>query len=146
VFGYIELERVHLSKLIYPKEIPMKLNTLLLVMALAEIIFGLGFLLVPALMMDVFGATGTPMLFFITRMFGAAIVSLGLIFWMSRNWSDTVALKAIISAGLVYNFLATVLVGMAVSSGLINPSAWGTVILHAALTAGFAYFSFVKQV
>ncbi len=123
----------------------MKLSTLMLVMVLAETIFGLGFLLAPGVMMELFGVSGSPMLFFITRMFGAAIISLAILFWLSRAVTEAGAKHAVVITGLVYNLLATFLIGGAVTSSLIKSSAWGTVGLHFLLTVGFAYFAFMKR-
>ena len=123
----------------------MKLSTLLLVMALAETVFGLGFLLAPGAMMELFGVSGSPMLFFMTRMFGAAIISLAILFWMSRTVAEAGVRQAVVITGFVYNLLATVLIGGAVTSGLIKSSAWATVGLHFLLTVGFAYFAFIKK-
>ena len=123
----------------------MKVSILLLIAAIAEVGFGLGLIATPELMMNIFGVTSNAGSLFLARMFGAAILSLAILFWMSRNLTSTESLKPVLTAGLVYNLLAFVLILLATLSGAISATAWGAVVLHVLLTAGFGYFSFAKS-
>ena len=95
--------------------------------------------------MNIFGVTSNAGSLFLARMFGAAILSLAILFWMSRNLTSTESLKPVLTAGLVYNLLAFVLILLATLSGAISATARGAVVLHLLLTAGFGYFSFAKK-
>jgi hypothetical protein len=63
----------------------VRLNTLLSVAGLLALVFGLGFLLVPAAVLPVYGIQPDPATTLMSRFFGAALVHLGTALYLVRD-------------------------------------------------------------
>jgi hypothetical protein len=112
------------------------MKALLKLTAFIEAATGLGFLVVPALVVrlllggELIGA-GIPL----GRVAGVALIALGVACWLSSFDTQSCAARGVVSAMVVYNLGATVILGVA---GLqVQPAGialWPAVILHAAMT------------
>lgn len=119
----------------------MKLYTVKAFTAIAAFIFGLGFLLLPAFTIGLYGNTLDPIGLMVARYFGASLLGIAFLAWYTRT--DT-------SRGVVTAFFITVLLGLLVSvydtfAGLHNAFIWVNVIIYLLLTLGFGYFAFMKS-
>ena len=118
----------------------MKLNIFLKVHAVIALIFSLGFLFIPALILSFYTSVdlneaGTLM----ARLFGSAILTYAAVLWFASDAADSEAKRAIIKG-----FFLTMPIALAVSlhfqlTGPINNLGWSTVALYAFLT--FFYFN-----
>ena len=77
------------------------------------------------------------------RVAGIALLSLGLVCWMSRKVAnESAALVAI----LTYNLLVTMyLLSLALVGELVGILIWPAIAIHAVLTLLFAYVRFIDQ-
>ena len=118
----------------------MKRAAFMLLHAILNLAFGIGFIFAPARTLALYGvgtdATGT----FMTRLFGAALIQVGLVTWLARRDTDTPARRAIqlgytggLAVGLVISLLGQL-------SGLFNALGWSTVAIYLLLGVGYAYF------
>lgn len=119
----------------------MKLYTVKTFTAIAAFIFGLGFLLLPAFTIGLYGNTLDPIGTMIARYFGASLLGIGFLAWSTRTDS---------SKGVVMAFFLAVLLGLLVSlydafAGTHNAFVWVNVIIYLLLTLGFGYFAFMKS-
>lgn len=122
----------------------MKLNTFLKIHAVIALVFGLGFIFIPALVLSFYtsvelGEAGLLM----ARLFGSAILTYTAVLWFASDTPDSEAKRAIIKG-----FFLTMLIGFAVAlhfqlTGNINALGWSTVALYAFLAA--CYFKFNKN-
>ena len=71
------------------------------------------------------------------RVAGIALLSLGLLCWMSRQDANN---TAVLTAMLAYNLLVTAyLMYLGFDGNLVGRLLWPAVVIHALLTLGFAY-------
>ena len=111
-------------------------RTLLMVTAGIEAATGLGLLASPALIARVLlgtpldGAPGA----IVARIAGAALVSLGVVFWFARDEGASRAVRGPITAMLVYNGAAVAILAYAgAGAGLAGVLLWPAVALHSVL-------------
>lgn len=120
----------------------MPQSLFLLLAAINEAIFGLGFLLAPEFTVAPMGVVLNPAGIMLARILGAALIFMALIFFWVRNASPSDAKTAILRAGCIYFVVSAVPLVLGITSGLANASAWGTVAIHALLAFGFFHFGF----
>jgi hypothetical protein len=123
----------------------MKRSTFILIAAIISILFGLGFLLVPATVMSLYGSKLDTLGTFIARYFGAALFGVGVIFFASRNATtfEEIA-KAGLLGGLVLGVTGLVVAIWDGFAGVSNNFVWVNTAIYTFITLGFGYFYFKK--
>jgi hypothetical protein len=104
--------------------------------AIIEVLTGLGLLVVPAIVVrlllnsEISGAA-LPL----GRVAGVALLALGVACWLASNDTPSSAARGLVSAMLLYNIGATLILGGAagLGSGLVGLILWPAVILHAVM-------------
>ena len=123
----------------------MKLSSLMAIKAIIVVVFGVGFVLIPATVMSVYGVTLDPGGVYMTQLFGAAFILLGILLWFARTASASdVALRAIVLAVAIGDTIGFLVALLAQLSGVVNALGWVTVALYLLLALGFGYFRFAK--
>ena len=122
----------------------MKLGLLFTLNAVIAAAFGLGFVVVPAQLLETYGVTLTPGTTVVARLFGAALVGYGILTWQTRAVPASDALRAIVVALFVGDVLGCLLALQGMLTGAINALGWSTVVIYGLLAAGFGYFAFGK--
>ena len=120
----------------------MKLSYLLIVSAVVDAIFGIGFLLVPGPVLALYG--GMSMEPYTENLFGAALIGFAVLNWFARNATEGQALRAIVLANLAANTLIFILSLLQQLSGVVNILGWSSVVISLLLALGFAYILFRK--
>ncbi|MBN8981661.1 MAG: hypothetical protein J0I29_10380 [Rhizobiales bacterium] len=123
----------------------MPLSLFLLLAALNEAIFGVGFLLVPDMTVAPMGVVLNPAGTMLARILGAALIFMALIFFWIRSVPSSEAKTAVLRAAFIYYVVSAVPIILGITSGLANATAWGTVVIHALLAFGFWHFGFRKK-
>ena len=123
----------------------MPLSLFLLLAALNEAIFGVGFLLAPDFTLAPMGAVLNPAGAMVARILGAALTFMALIFFWVRSAPSSDAKTAVLRAAFIYYVVSAVPIIFGITSALANASAWGTVAIHALLAFGFWHFGFRKS-
>jgi len=123
----------------------MPLALFLLLAALNEAIFGVGFLLVPDMTVAPMGVVLNPAGTMLARILGAALIFMALIFFWIRSVPSSEAKTAVLRAAFIYYVVSAVPIILGITSGLANATAWGTVVIHALLAFGFWHFGFRKK-
>jgi len=111
------------------------MNRLLKLTAIIEAATGLGLIAVPAIVVRLlFDAEITGASIPLARVAGVALLALGVACWLARDDTQTRAARGLVSAMVLYNLGAVIILG---SAGLGSPSVgialWPAVILHAAM-------------
>jgi hypothetical protein len=122
----------------------MPQSLFLLLAALNEAIFGVGFLLAPDFTVAPMGVALNPAGAMIARILGAALIFMALIFFWMRNAPSSDSKTAVLRAACIYYVVSAVPIIMGITSGLANVTTWGTVVIHALLAFGFWNFGFRK--
>jgi len=123
----------------------MKVGTLMVINAVVALVFGAAFVLVPGLLVPLYGVEATPGLKYTGQLFGAALIGFAVLTWAARKAGDSEARRAIVLAFLV-SFavgLVTSLVGQL--GGVVNALGWSTVIIYLFFTLGYGYFQFARR-
>ena len=125
----------------------MTLRNFLAVASVIAFAFGLGFILIPQPLTELYNITLDAPGVFVGQLFGAALLGFGALNWSARNVRDTQALKGILLANVVGDVVGFVIALLSQLAGVggVNALGWSTVALYLLLALGFAYFRFVKS-
>lgn len=116
------------------------MNTLFLVYLIAEVIFGIGFLLFPGFMMDPMGVTLDETSTTFARLFGSLIISIPVLLFFVRKSSSTEFRRAVIYSAFTYLLLSTIILLITQLKGQMNPMGWGIVMIHFVFMVWFGYY------
>lgn len=116
----------------------MRPNTVFVTAAVLSLVFGLGFLLVPAVVLPVYGAPTDPATVLMSRFFGVALLHLGLLLYLLKDIRDLGSIRALALAGVVGSVAGGVVALMGVVAGVVNAMGWSTVAIYGLLLLGYA--------
>ena len=123
----------------------MKLNIWMGAKAVIEVLFGIGFVLVPISLMSLFGVNLNPGAAVIARLCGAVFIASSITMWQSRNETPNhKVIRAMVVATVVSNGIGFIATLLACLSGVWNAVGWLPVVLNLAFVLAFAYFLFKK--
>jgi len=123
----------------------MNLRNLFILSAVVGLVFGLGFLIFPDQLLQLYGVELSEAGLYVGRLMGAVFIGVGVITWQARYSNDSLARRAIV-AGLFIDFLLGLVVSvMMMFSGLVIALGWSTVIIYLFFTLGYGYFQFIKR-
>jgi len=124
----------------------MKLRYWMAAKAIVEVIFGIGFVLLPVAIGSIFGMKLEPGGALMAQLFGAAFIFGSIVLYLARNLTQTdVAARAIILAVVVSNTIGFIITLIASVSGVWNALGWLPVALYLVFGLAFAYFLFYKK-
>jgi hypothetical protein len=123
----------------------MKLSTFLSIVGVVAILFGIGFVAAPAEVLAQYGITADRYAAFMSRLFGAALMNVGLIVWFARNIVDSSGRQSIVLAGLVGDAVGFIVALQGQMNGVANALGWSTVLIYGLFALGFAYFQFAPK-
>ena len=116
----------------------MRPATTFLIGSVLALVFGLGFLVVPATVLAVYGLPGDPATILLARFFAVALVQLGLSVYLLRETRDPATLRALGIGGTVGSICGVLVALMGTMNGITNSMGWSTVAIYAFLTVGYA--------
>lgn len=120
----------------------MKLNTLIVIMALLCLVWGAGFILVPALFWSLYGVALDAQGIYMSRQLGVVFFMLGLILWLARNAHSPLALRAMTIGLFAGNLLGFGVALFGQFSTPISFLGWVGVVSYFLLALGFGYYLF----
>jgi hypothetical protein len=123
----------------------MKLNTFMMIAAIIALIFGVGFIVVPAASLQLYGTSTNLTGEFLGRYFGAALIGLAFVIWLTRNAAPSETRN-----GLLTGLFVTMVLGFVIAlydkfAGNANALIWLNVVIYLLLAIGFGYFAFMKK-
>jgi hypothetical protein len=124
----------------------MSYKILFVLNALIALVCGLGFLFVPAMVLDIFGTEKYEATLFAARLFGMAVFTLGLLLWFAKNIPDVNIQKQMAWALFVSSLVGLVLaiLGVSSASGVIRANGWVPIVFFAVSGLGYAFMLFLK--
>ncbi len=124
----------------------MKLSNWMAAKAIVEVIFGVGFVLMPGTVASVYGMTLDPAGALMAQLFGVAFIFGSMVLWLARNEpAGDAAVRGIILAVVVSNTLGFLVCLFATLSGVWNALGWLSVALYLVFGLAFASFLFGKR-
>ena len=115
----------------------MRPNTVFLLGGVIATAFGLSFLLVPAMLLPMYGAPTDPATVLMSRFFGVALLQVGLMLYLVRETRDAATQRSIALAGVVGSIAGVLVSLLGVMGGVVNALGWSTVAIYAALLLGY---------
>lgn len=122
----------------------MKLKHMMLIKAVVCLIFGLGMVLIPSTLLDLYGITLGTGGAFMAQLLGCSFLLLAALLFLAREDPGSDALAAIVLGVTVGDTIGFVVVLIGQLSGVANALGWTTVLIYLLLALGFAYFRFIK--
>lgn len=120
----------------------MSFKTLLTATGVIGVLFGLGFLALPSIVLAQYGVQTDATGLFVAQLFGAALLELGLIFFLARDVENPSTMRAI-ALGACIGELTGFWVALRIQrTGLTNAMGWSTVAIYGLLALGFGRFAF----
>lgn len=119
-----------------------KLRVLLTANAVVGLAFGLGLLLVPALLLSLFGLRTDTTGLLLARLFGVELIGAGVIAWIAREadpYPTGSAPRAVVLGHLVSETIGALAGATAATQGLGNPLFWSVVAIYAIFAAAFLW-------
>jgi hypothetical protein len=117
----------------------MKMRTLIIVNAVVEVLFGLGFLCAPALVLGIFGTHTDVIGTTLAHVAGSLILSLAVIGWIGKDAAAGTMQDALIFGFSFAHFAAGVLTLLAILDGNFNAAAWPVVVMDAFFVVAFLW-------
>ena len=121
------------------------MDILLLVAFIVELVFGIGFLIVPGPMLDPFGVILNATATTFARLFGSSLISISLILWFVRRSDQSLLKSGVIYSLFAYYLISTVLLLLTEFAGLMNALGWIVICIHLTLLIWFGYFVIKKR-
>jgi hypothetical protein len=120
----------------------MRLRTLLLIAGLLALGFGLGFLIGPQSLLRLYGIAPDPALVLMSRFFAAALLQLGLVFYLIRDVGDSRTQRGVVIGSFIGSVAGLVVALTGQFWGVVNSLGWSTVAIYGLLLIGYGSFIF----
>ena len=110
------------------------------IFAVLSFLFGIGFVLAPDQVLANYGIEHSPALALLGRLFGGALLTLGVILWLARDFRDEIAVRTVLIGSLVGDVVNFVVATMGTLAGTSNALGWSTVLIYLCGAVGSGYF------
>lgn len=115
----------------------MNLRAILTFNAILSLGHGLGFILMPTLLLTLYQIAVTPGTSLMGQLFGVELLFIAILAWKARDFASTAALAAITLAGIVANAVGAVLCAIAALNGVTGAMGWLAVFFYTVLAVGY---------
>jgi hypothetical protein len=117
----------------------MTVKSFFTIIAVLALVHGIGFVLVPEQVAASYGMATSASTVLMARLFGAALLGLGLIFWFARDGSSESA-RGVFIATIIGNIVGLIIVVMGTTAGTLNSMGWIAALIYLFGAAGSGYF------
>ena len=121
----------------------MSYKIMFVITAIVALAFGVGYLVVPAIVLGFFGTETTIPVQVVARFYGSALFALGLVLWFAKDIAD-----ANIQRNFGYALLISTVIGLILaiygSTLVIRANAWIPILLYALFGLGYGFMLFLK--
>jgi hypothetical protein len=119
----------------------MPLRTFLTINAVLAFLYGLAFLLVPAVVVTIFEvAKPSPNVDLNLQFFGSALLGVGVLLWFAKDFQDWQAIRGVLIANAVLDAAGLVINLRGHFLGLMNHIAWSSSVVYLLLLAASLYY------
>lgn len=124
----------------------MALRYLFYALAIAQVIFGLGFFFVPEQMGAAYSGAMTPTAVAVGRYWAATLLGLAYVSWMAGSAMASPLKLVIVRANAAISLISVIATFLAYSAGVISAAGTGlNVVLTGIFLIGFGYYGWVKK-
>jgi hypothetical protein len=121
----------------------MKLRNLFLLNTVVALLFALAFLLMPSVLLQLFGFTDNAGTRLLGQFIGVELLVGGLVTFFARDLRDAKARQAISLSNLIASVIGVVVALGGMLAGAMNFLGWVIVAVYLLLALGFGYFQFI---
>lgn len=107
-----------------------------------ELLFGLGFIILPGTLFGLFGVTLNEFGVALSRIFGSAVLGFVVLMWYARSSEERSLHRAATATMFTYFAISTIFIVLAQIAGVTNVMGWANVGLHGILAIAFGWFLF----
>ena len=118
----------------------MTIRMFFTILAVLSFLFSIGFVLAPDQVLANYGIEHSPALALVGRLFGGVLLTLGTILWLSRDFRDEAAVRAVLAGTVIGSSVNLVVAIMGNLSGTTNALGWSTVLIYLFAAVGSGYF------
>ncbi len=118
------------------------MKTLLTITLIVELLFGVGFIVMPATLLNTFGVTLSDVGVTLARFLGSALLGFVVLLWYGRSAEEGGTQRAVMATMFTYFSISTIFAVLAQIQGVMNAMGWTTVGLHLVLAVAFGWFLF----
>jgi len=125
----------------------MNFRIMFILNAFVSVLLGAVFLFVPGRALNLFGTETFVATLLVSRLFGTAMLALGLLLWFAKDITEEAVQRGMGIALLVGSVagLVVTIVGMFASNAVIRSNGWIAMLVYVLLGLGYAYLVFSKQ-
>lgn len=123
----------------------MNIKAILLFSSIVLVAYGLGFMVIPSIMLGLYGVSLDLPGIVITQLLGAAFCGLGILNWRAQNITNSAFNKIIILSNAVHFFLGFILLVIGKLNGAGNNLVWFNPGLYLLFSAGFLFYFIEKK-
>ncbi len=120
------------------------MSTLFNANLIVNLFFGLGFSILPRLMMSLYGVEFADGAYAMVQLFGAALLSTVVLLWYVRRSENQEFIAGSARSMLTYWILGSIVILLAQLAGVFNWLAWGTLGFHLIFVVWYVYKLFVR--
>jgi len=118
----------------------MDVRLFLAIAAVIAVVYGIGFILIPSVVLGLYGVESSASAVLGFRYFGATLLSLGLANWIIRESSDWTAIRGLLISNAAGNVVGLVVSVAATLVETMNGMGWSAVLIYLVLLLGYLYF------
>ena len=122
----------------------MTIKTFFAIIAVLALVHGVGFVLAPEQVAASYGMAISASTVLMARLFGGALVGLGLIFWFARDGSSE-STRGVLIPTIIGNIVGLIVVVMGTMAGTLNSLGWVAALIYLFGAAGSAYFVMARS-
>ena len=122
----------------------MTIKTFFTIIAVLALVHGVGFVLVPEQVAASYGMATSASTLLMARLFGAALLGLGLIFWFARDGSSE-SVRGVLIATMLGNTVGLIVVVLGTTAGTLNSMGWIAALIYLFGAAGSGYFMMARS-
>ena len=122
----------------------MGYKVLFVLNALVVVVLGAGLIFVPEMVLGYFQTQLRVPEVVQARYLGAALLTLGLMFWFAKDASDSTLQRNFSAVGLIGSILAVVVTIIGITKGVLSINSWIPVVVETVFGLGYAFILFLK--
>lgn len=122
----------------------MSYKVLFVFNALVALVFGVGFLVVPAMALQQFGVDEYASTRLMLQFFGTGLLTIGLLAWFAKNVSDAGIQKGMGVAMLIGSLAGLVMSVIGAATGSIRSLSWLPMVIYGVFVLGYGFMLFLK--
>jgi hypothetical protein len=115
----------------------MRSNTVFLIGALLALAFGIGFILMPAAVLSIYGITTDAPLALMARYFGLTLLQVAVTLFVLKETRDAATQRGLALGGAIGAVIGLVVSAMGAMAGTLNAMGWSVVAIYAILLLGY---------